>query len=258
MQGYHDLTGRVALVTGASSGIGAHMSKAYSRSGARVGLLARRSARLEELKADIIAAGGQAEVVVADVRQEADIIRAFDTVEAAFGPVDTVLANAGIIGPSDRSTDVDIDDFDDVLAVNLRGVFLTCREAARRLIANGSKQKQSGRIVIISSVDGKKTYLGYTPYAASKAGVSHMGRMLAREWAGQGINVNTVLPGFVQTGMSGDFYETPGGRTVVSSWPRKRVLDTSDLEAMILMLSSDEAASITGAEITVDNAQSLS
>ena len=183
-----DLSGRTALVTGASSGLGARFGRILAANGAKVALGARRKDRLEALAAEI---GDSAAAVAMDVAREADIIAGFDGAEAAFGPVDTVIANAGVDGAG-MAIDMPEEEIERTLAINLKGAILTAREGAKRMIAN---KVQRGRIVMIASITAFEPSPGLDAYSASKAGVVQAARSLAREWARYGICVNTISPG---------------------------------------------------------------
>ena len=248
------LQGRIVLITGASSGIGARFARIVARQGAAVVIGARRLDRLRALSEEIVAAGGRCLAVALDVADEASVIAAYDAAEAAFGPVDGVVANAGI-QVEGLATDIAIEAFDQVFAVNVRGVFLTAREGARRMRAAGIAER--GRIVLISSITAKMVTPGVTPYSASKAAVSHMGRLLAREWARSGPNVNTLSPGYIQSELAGDWFETEGGAKQMAKWPRRRMLDEDALDPMLLYLLSDASTGVTGSDFTVDDGQSL-
>jgi NAD(P)-dependent dehydrogenase (short-subunit alcohol dehydrogenase family) len=251
-----DLTGRTLLITGASSGIGANLARAAAKAGAKVAAAARRADKLETLVAEITAAGGVAQAFTMDVEDEASVIAGYDAVEAAFGPPDSVIANAGI-SLQGSALDISIDDFDKVLAVNTRGVFLTAREGARRMIQAGSPASERGRILLVASIGAHKVLPGLTAYVASKAATAHMGKSLAREWARKGINVNVLCPGYIKTELNDEWFESEGGTRLVATFPRKRLMETGDLEAMALYLTSDAARAVTGSVFTVDDGQSL-
>ncbi|MEJ2814920.1 MULTISPECIES: SDR family oxidoreductase [unclassified Caulobacter] len=250
------LAGRTVLITGASSGIGAALARAAAKAGAEVAAAARRADKLEALVAEIAAAGGTARAFAMDVEDEASVIAAYDAVEAAFGAPDSVIANAGI-NMEGLALDIAIEDFDKVMAVNTRGVFLTAREGARRMIKAGSPASERGRIVLVASIGAHKVLPGLTAYVASKAATAHMGKSLAREWARKGINVNVLCPGYIRTEINDDWFDSEGGQKLVAGFPRKRLMETSDLEAMALYLSSDAARAVTGSVFTVDDGQSL-
>ncbi|WP_174290956.1 SDR family NAD(P)-dependent oxidoreductase [Sphingomonas bacterium] len=251
-----DLTGRVALVTGASSGLGARFAQTLAAAGAKVVLAARRADRLASQCAAIEAEGGAAIAVEMDVADEASTIAAYDAAEAAFGTVDTIVANAGM-NIEAAAVDVSVADFDRLMAVNVRGPFLTAREGARRLIAAGSRERQHGRIVLITSITAFKVDVGLAPYSATKAGVAQMGKVLARDWIRQGINVNMIAPGYIRTEINQEWFDTPQGAAQIARFHRRRLLEASDLDAALLFLCSDSARGVTGTSITVDDGQSL-
>lgn len=252
----YSLAGRVALVSGASSGIGAHLARRCAEAGAAVVLGARRSDRVEGFAAAINETGGRALAVPLDVVSEGSVEAAYDAAEAAFGTVDTVIANAGI-ALGGRSTEIGADDVRAIFDTNLTGVFLTARAGAKRLIATGSAETGNGRIVLIGSITAEMTAQGDAAYAASKAGVAHLGRQLAREWVRKGINVNTVQPGYIRTEINGDWFDTPGGKAQIAGWHRRRLLGIEALDDTVLLLASDASRHVTGATMTVDDGQSL-
>jgi NAD(P)-dependent dehydrogenase (short-subunit alcohol dehydrogenase family) len=251
-----DLAGRVALVTGASSGFGERWARLLAAAGAKVVIAARRVDRLEALASDIRKAGGEALPVALDVADEGATIAAYDAAEAAFGTVDTIVANAGVSNDK-LALDLSAAEFEQTLAINLTGVFLTAREGARRLIAAG--QAERGRVAIVSSITAKKQYAAMPAYAASKAGVLHLTRLLAREWARKGICVNALLPGYIQTEMTGDLFDAgnKGGDWLMKSFPRRALTPIEAMDAPLLFFCSDLARHVTGAELTVDDGQSL-
>lgn len=251
-----DLSERTVLVTGASSGLGVVFARALAASGAKVVLAARRVDRLEQLRDEIIAAGGQAAAVAMDVADEASTIAAYDAAEHAFGPVDSVIANAGV-NSEGSALDLDMAEFDQVTAINLRGVFLTAREGARRMIAAGSAERQHGRIVIVSSITATDVAPGLAVYSATKAAVLQMGKVLARDWARRGVNVNMLLPGYIETELNRDFFASDAGERFVGKFPRKRLMTAEDLLPSMLYLASDAARAVTGAAFTIDDGQTL-
>jgi NAD(P)-dependent dehydrogenase (short-subunit alcohol dehydrogenase family) len=250
------LEGRTLLLTGASSGIGAHFAQVAAAAGAHVVLGARRTDRLDDIVSEIRAKGGQAIAVAMDVADKASTVSAFDAAEAAFGPVDSVVANAGMTLET-PFLDHSPDEFDQLMAVNLKGVFLTVQEAARRMMAAGSKTREHGRIVIVSSITAQAVEPGLAAYSASKAAVLQMGKVLAREWARQGINVNSILPGYIVTEINQDWFNTEGGQKQVMRFPRRRVMDIDALDPTLLYLCSDASRFVTGVGFTIDDGQSL-
>ena len=246
-----ELTGRTALITGASSGLGTRFGRILAASGAKVALGARRKDRLEEI-ADRI--GANAEAIRMDVAREADIIAGFDAAEAAFGsPVDTVIANAGVDGAG-MATTISEEDIEQTLAINLKGAILTAREGAKRMMAHGVT---NGRIVMIASITAFEPSPGLVAYAASKAGVVQAGRSMAREWARAGINVNTVSPGYIRTAINDAWFDTELGKKQVARFPKRRLMDEQGLDAMILFLCSDASDFVTGTDFVLDDGQTL-
>lgn len=248
-----DLTGRTVFIAGASSGIGARFALISAAAGARVVLGARRLDRIGALAEEI----GQAALPVAlDVTDEGSVIRAFDTAEARFGTVDGIIANAGI-GTGGHATDVAIGGLRGVLDTNLLGAYLVAREGARRLIAAGSRETGRGRVVLIGSITAEMSGTGDAMYAATKAGVAHLGRQFAREWVRQGINVNTIQPGWLPTEINEAWFATERGQADIRALHRRRLLETDALDDMLLYLLSDRSRQVTGAAFTIDDGQSL-
>lgn len=247
------LSGRVALITGASSGFGAHFARLFVREGARVVLGARRTDRIADLAAEL---GDAALAVPLDVTNEDSIIAAYDAAEAKFGTVDTVIANAGVVAAG-RSIDLSLAEIDSVVSTNFTGLYLTAREGARRMIAAGFKAHGRGRVVLIGSITAEMTGQGDAAYAATKAGVAHLGHQFAREWVRQGINVNTIQPGYIRTEIGGDWFDTEGGKVQIDGWHRKRLCPIEALDAPLLFLASDASLHVTGATLTVDDGQVL-
>lgn len=251
-----DLSGRVALLTGASSGIGARWARLLAAAGAKTVLCARRADRLDHIVEEIGAAGGTAMAVATDVANEASVMGAYDVAEAAFGTVDTIIANAGVGsgGPPEHQS---IDTFDETVAINLRGVFLTAREGARRLIESGSAEHGRGRIVITSSIAAFDIAPGLAAYSGTKAGVLQMGRVMARDWVRRGINVNMICPGYIRTDINADWFDSEGGKAQMAGFNRRRLAEQNDLDVALLWLASDLSRGVTGTAIAVDDGQSL-
>lgn len=251
-----DLKDRVALVTGASSGLGARFSRILAQSGAAVVLAARRKQALEAIVAEIKAFGGRAIAVEMDVTDAASVAQGFDAAQAAFGPVDTVIANAGtnIEAPA---LELEAEAFQAVMSVNVLGVFLTAREGARRMIASDAKTRRHGRILIISSITATSVSPGLAAYSASKAACLQLGRVLARDWSNTGINVNILCPGYIETDLNSDWFKTEKGQRHIAKWPRRRLMDASSLDATVLHLCSNASAFITGSVVTIDDGQTL-
>lgn len=247
------LSGRTVLIAGASSGIGAGFARTCAAAGAKVVLGARRRDRVEALAREI---GAQALGVEMDVTREASVRAAFDAAEARFGLVDGVVANAGV-GVGGRSTDVAEGDIRKVMDTNLLGTMLVAREAARRMIAGGTRESGRGRVVLIGSITARQHGTGDAMYAATKAGLAHLGRQLAREWVRQGINVNTLEPGWIATEINAEWFATERGRADIAGLHRRRLLAPDALDDMLVWLLSDRSAQVTGATFTIDDGQSL-
>jgi NAD(P)-dependent dehydrogenase (short-subunit alcohol dehydrogenase family) len=251
-----DLTGRTALVTGASSGLGAGFARLLAQAGARVVLGARRDSVVSDLARELEEGGGQAVGVRLDVTDESSVAACFDAAEARFGIVDTIICNAGV-AVGGRSTDIPAGQLRQVMETNLLGTYLVAREGARRLITSGSGDREVGRIVFIGSIAAEQNHTGDAAYAASKAGMAHLARQFAKEWARQGINVNTLQPGWVHTSINDAWYRSPASEPAISALPRRRMLDQSALDDLILYLCSDRSRHVTGATFTVDDGQVL-
>ena len=250
------MQGRTALITGASSGLGTRFAKVLASSGANVVLAARRAGRLEELRADIEKSGGRAIAVEMDVTDERSVINAYDAAERAFGTVDSVIANAGM-NMEGAALEVDAAAVDAIFGVNVRGVFLTIREGARRLAAAGAAERRNGRMVIVSSITATAVTSGLALYSASKAAVLHLGRVVAREWVNKGINVNVICPGYIETELTSDWFQSERGQRHIQQWPRKRLLEAAALDNSVLYLASADSEYVTGAVFTIDDGQSL-
>lgn len=248
------LDGRVVLITGASSGIGARFARIAAQEGAAVVIGARRIDRLEALRDKISADGGRVLAVELDVTEERSIIAAYDAAEAAFGTVTAIVPNAGT-NVEGRALDVDTADFDRLFAINVRGVFLTVREGVSRL--RDAELASQGRVVLISSITARMQTSGTVPYSTSKAAVTHMGKVMAREWARSGPNVTILSPGYIRSELTGDWFDTDGGVRQINTWPRRRLLDDDALDSLFVYLLSDESRAVTGAEFVIDDGQSL-
>jgi 3-oxoacyl-[acyl-carrier protein] reductase len=245
-----DLTGQVALVTGASSGLGVRFAQCLADNGAAVALVARRADRLAEVKTRIEAAGGRAVIVEADVRDRAAMQRAFDAAEAAFGTVTILLNNAGI-AHSGRAVDMAEEEWRRVLATNLDAVFFWAQEAARRMLSAGKR----GAIVNIASVLGLGVAKGVVAYATAKAGVIQLTKALALELAFKGIRVNAIAPGWFVTEINDEFLSGERGEAMRRDIPMGRFGEEHDLDGPLLLLVSEAGRYRTGATIVVDGGQ---
>lgn len=245
------LDGEVALITGASSGLGARFAEVAAANGARVVLVARRGDRLKELQAKIAAAGGTAAVAEADVTDREAMKRAFDTAEKAFGTVTLLVNNAGV-AHSNRALELAEEEWRRVLQTNLDAVFFTAQEAARRMLAAGKQ----GAIVNIASVLGLAVSKGTIAYAAAKGGVVQVTKTLALELAFKGIRVNAIAPGFIVTDINRE-YLSGKGAAMTRQIPMGRFGEESDLDGAFLLLASGASRYMAGTVVVVDGGQML-
>ena len=241
-----DMTGERALVTGASKGLGQHFATVLARHGAAVALAARSTDALAEVRAEIEAAGGRAVALALDVTDRARIEAAVGEAAAALGGLSVVINNAGIAvaKPALDQTDAE---FDGVIDTNLKGVFWVAVAAARHMAQAGG-----GAIVNVASVLGEAVIGNLAPYSASKAGVIHMTRALALEWARHGIRINALAPGYVETEMNRDFFATDKGQALLLRVAQRRLGRLADLDGPLLLLASRASAFMTGTTVRVD------
>ena len=246
------LNARVALVTGASSGLGARFADVLAANGAAVALVARRADRLQEGVHRIKSAGGRAIAIEADVTDHAAMQRAFNAAEAAFGYVTVLVNNAGV-AHSDRALELTEQSYRRVIDTNLDAVFFWAQEGARRMVAAG----QRGSIVNIASVLGFGVAKGTAAYAIAKAGVVQLTKALALELAFKGVRVNAIAPGWFVTEINRDYLTSEAGRNITREIPIGRFGQDGDLDGALLLLASEAGAFITGATIVVDGGQMI-
>ena len=244
-----DLSGKTALVTGASSGLGDHFARCLGAAGAAVVLAARRADRLASLRAELAKKNIAAKAVDLDVTSSKSIAAALE----AAGPIDIIVNNAGIsiVKPA---LEMPEEDWDAVVATNLRGAWLVAQGAARRWVA----EKKPGVIVNIGSILGLRTVGQVAPYNASKAGLIHLTRALAMEWARYHIRVNAICPGYIETEMNSAFWKTPGGQKLIERIPQRRIGKPEELDGALLLLASDGGSFMTGSIVTVDGGHTVS
>ncbi|MGO9699166.1 MAG: SDR family NAD(P)-dependent oxidoreductase [Xanthobacteraceae bacterium] len=245
-----DLTGKVALVTGASSGLGVRFAHVLAENGAPVVLVARRADRLDAVKARIEKSGGHALVVEADVRDRAAMQRAFDAAEKTFGTATILVNNAGIV-QSKRAVEITEEEWRQVLATNLDAVFYWAQEAARRMLAAG----KGGAIINIASILGMNPDNGVASYATAKAGVIQLTKALAIELAFKGIRVNAIAPGWIVTEINRDYLASERGAAMKRQIPMGRFGEDRDLDGPLLLLASDAGRFMTGATVVADGGQ---
>ena len=238
---------QVALVTGASSGIGLHPAEILALAGAKVALAARRTDRLEEACAAIRERGGTCVPVALDVTSRDSIIAALETVETGLGPLSVLVNNAGVVvsKPFFEHTE---EDWDQVVDTNLKGAWLMAREFAHHLV----ERKRPGRIVNIASVLSTRTIARVPSYLAAKAGLLHLNGAMAMELARYNILVNAIAPGYIVTDFNREFLMSEAGLKLAARVPMRRVGQVEDLGGALLFLCSPASAYVTGACIAVD------
>jgi NAD(P)-dependent dehydrogenase (short-subunit alcohol dehydrogenase family) len=251
-----DLSGRVALVTGASSGLGAQFARTLAKAGAGVVLAARRIERLKTLRAEIESEGGDAHVVALDVTDPDSIKSAVAHAETEMGTIDILVNNSGV-STTQKLVDVTPDDYDHVMGTNTRGAFFVAQEVGRRMIARSRGAAPGtfigGRIVNIASMAGLKVLSQIGVYCMSKAAVVHMTKAMALEWGRYGINVNAICPGYIDTEINHRHWQTEAGQKLIAMMPRKRVGQPQDLDVVLLMLCAGQSHFINGAVIAADD-----
>jgi len=246
-----DLSGAVALVTGASSGLGRRFARVLAENGASVVLVARRQERLEALAVEIEAKGGKALPVVADIVKRTEIAKAFDDAQAKFGPVTVLVNNAGIAKPQ-SFLGMREETWRQTLDINLDAVVAASQEAARRMVASGG-----GAIVNIASILSFGAQKGNLAYAVSKAAVLQATRAMALELAPKGVRVNAIAPGYFSTEINADYLASPQGEAMSRAVPMGRFGQEGELDGALLLLASRAGSFITGATIVVDGGHIL-
>ncbi len=249
--------GKVALITGATSGLGERFAKILAQAGAEVVLASHNLDRLKELRAEIEAEGGAAQIIDLDVTDYGSIKAAVAHAETEAGPIDILINNSGV-STTQKLLDVTPDEYAYIMDTNQRGAFFVAQEVAKRMVARfkGDPRKQH-RIINIASVAGLKVLPQIGIYCISKAAVVQMTKAMALEWGKYGINVNAICPGYISTEMNEDYFATDQGHKFIETLPRKRVGVPEDLDGLILMLAADESRYINGAVITADDGLSV-
>lgn len=246
-----DLTGRVALVTGTTSGLGRRFALVLAQAGADVVITGRRVERLAPLAAEIEALGRKALPLALDVTDISSIESVVAQTKETFGRIDILINNAGM-NVAESSIDMTPEQYDQMSDTNVKGVFFTSTRVAPIMIEQGS-----GSIINIGSIGTHTVLPGSALYCTTKAAVGMMTKSHAREWARYGVNVNAICPGYIMTELTGDWFGTPGGEKQLKSFPRRRLADEDALDGAMLLLASDQGKMITGSIMTIDDGQSL-
>jgi NAD(P)-dependent dehydrogenase (short-subunit alcohol dehydrogenase family) len=250
------LKDQVAVVTGASGGLGEHFARLLTREGAAVALTARRLDKVERIAGELAAEGHRTMALRLDVADAQTITPAFQAIEAALGPISILVNNAGV-GGEGLALDLSIEDFDNAFAVNVRGTFVAAQAAARLMFASGVAERGEGRIVNLASIASTTVLPGLSAYCGSKAAVAMLTRSLAREWTRRGIAVNALAPGYIETDINAKWWPTEGGQRQLKGFPRRRLMQAEDIDAAFLMLAGPAARAIAGSVIVIDDGQSL-
>ena len=251
-----DLSGRVAFITGASSGLGAQFARTLARAGAGVVLASRRVEKLKELRARIEGEGGDAHVIELDVTDHDSIKSAVAHAETEMGSIDILVNNSGV-STTQRLQDVTPEDYDFIFDTNVKGAFFVAQEVGKRMLARSRGAAPGsftgGRIINIASMAGLKVLPQIGAYCMSKAAVVQMTKAMAVEWGKFGINVNAICPGYIDTEINHHHWQTEQGKKLIDMLPRKRVGNAQDLDALLVMLASDQSHFINGAVIAADD-----
>ena len=252
MKAWWDLSGKVAIVTGASRGIGRAIALALADAGADVACVSRNAAALGEVAASARALGRRAIAVTADVSNAEEVGRAVDRVAEELNRIDILVNNAGSVSWK-AAESVSVEEWRKLLEVDLTGAFLCAQAAGRKMIA-----QRSGRIINIGSIFGELGTRGYAAYSAAKAGVHALTRALAAEWARHGITVNCISPGYIHTDLtSAALDDEKFHERIISRIPLRRVGEPHELGPLAVYLASDASAFMTGQVIHLDGGQAM-
>lgn len=247
----NSLKDKVAIITGASQGLGKQFASLVAAHGAKVALAARQVPKLEELKNNLEECGSEVMVIEMDVLDHESITQGIAEVESKWAIPDILINNAGL-AINKPFLDVEEREYDRVLDTNLKGCFFCAQAVARRMV-----EKKSGSIINISSVLGTRPIGTLTTYCASKGGLNQLTATMALELARYNIRVNAIAPGYIETPMNSDFFKSPPGEALINSVPQRRLGQVQDLDGVILLLASDASAFVTGTVVTVDGGFSI-
>ncbi|MSQ53419.1 MAG: SDR family oxidoreductase [Betaproteobacteria bacterium] len=249
--GLFDVRGRIALVTGASSGLGRHFAKILAQQGALVALAARRVERLSEAVEEIEAGNGRAIAVPMDVSERASVCEALDYVSGKFGVPRILVNNAGV-SDTKRALEYTDEDWSRVVGTNLTGAWIVAQETARRMV----EAKIAGSIINITSILANRVAGGVSPYIAAKAGLKHLTQALALELARHDIRVNSIAPGYILTELNNALLGSEAGEKLKARIPTRRFGNVGNLDGALMLLASDAGAYMSGSEIVVDGGHS--
>ncbi|MFC3608827.1 SDR family NAD(P)-dependent oxidoreductase [Stutzerimonas tarimensis] len=244
--------GRVVLVTGAGTGLGAHFARVLGASGARVACVARRVERVEAIAAEIRATGGEAIACNMDVTDRESIARALEQIEQEFGVVDVLVNNAGLSNPAPFQS-MSQEQWTSLLDANLSGPFYVAQAVAQRLIAAG----KPGSIINIASILGHLARAAFLNYGTTKGGLINMTQYMALDLIDHGIRVNAIAPGYFPSEMTNPFYESDAGQKEIANLPPKRLGRHEELDGPLLLLASEASSYMTGSVVTVDAGHSI-
>jgi NAD(P)-dependent dehydrogenase (short-subunit alcohol dehydrogenase family) len=248
-----DLSGKVALVTGASSGLGEQFAITLAKAGAQVVLASRRVERLKELRARIEAEGGAASVVALDVTDLSGIVNAVAQAERETGAIDILVNNSGV-STTQRLIDVKPEDYDFMFDTNVKGSFFVAQSVAQAMIKRAKLDPhRQARIINIASMAGLKVLAQIGVYCMSKAAVVQMTKAMALEWGRYNINVSAICPGYIKTEINAHHWDTEAGQKLIQMLPRKRIGQPEDLDGLLLLLASDSSHFMNGSVIAADD-----
>ena len=242
-----DLTGKIALVTGASGGLGRHFALTLAAAGAKVALAARRTEQTEAVAGEIEESGGTAIAVSMDVTEEASVARGLSETSERLGAPTVVINNSGV-ARNEPALELTLADWDQVLDTNTRGAFVVARAAAQAMIA----AKAGGSIINIASILGIRVAGRVAAYCASKAALLQLTRTLALEWARFNIRVNAIAPGYIETDINREFFASDAGLALINRIPQRRLGRAEELDGVLLLLASDASSYMTGSTLVVD------
>lgn len=243
------LDGKNIFITGATSGLGRHFAKTMAAAGATAIVTGRRVERLETLCQEIHAEGGRAVPYALDVTNLKQLDQVVEAAEKECGPTDVLVNNSGM-NVEAFALEVTEEIYDSIMETNLKGAFFVAQAFGKRMVS-----REQGMVINIASVGATNVLPGLALYCMSKSAVAMMSRTMAREWARAKVNVNAVCPGYIETELNSDWFNSEGGQKQIKSWPRRRLMDIKSLDGMMLYLASDAGQYTTGSVLTVDDGQ---